>query len=756
MTRWNAFSEEPHEEKPLCHNGVMTLMLLVICLAGTLFAAETRVERLGADLWRVRLKRDGANQWPESGMNRYGVFASLPSLETSSSLDALKVKPAVKHVAEGFEIRFPLKKETRVYGLGDVSRAGIQRRPGNYDVYVRNVHCYIPIPVVFTTEGWGFLVNSSWRHTIDVGEADPDAIVCAAKEGEADFYFFTGPDYRSMLDTYPRLTGRPTLLPVWGFGLTFVANQWIDQFELVNETIGFRDHAIPCDTIGLEPGWMEKFYDFSTRKRWDARRFYFPYWRPKGDITFVSAMERVGMKLSLWLCCKYDLFRYEEELVAGKIGGTSGPAVLADDSDTWHDEHIVGAKKTDDAVDSKPPPSPMPDGYVGDREPYSHPEGSRPWFEHLRQFVDQGVQAFKLDGSCQVTEWNGVPNRKWSNGMKDDEAHNLYPLVYAKQMARGFEDYTERRAMVYSAGGYAGVQQYVATWAGDTGGGQKPLISVLNLGMSGHSNQSCDMAVRFKPGSPAAQAGMHFGFLAPWAQQNNFDFWDIPWVNPKEVVDVFRAYAELRYRLVPYLYGAAAEASRTGWPMVRALPLLHPEIREFDNCVDTYYLGDNLIVGAFSENVTIPSGVWHEWCTGETVRGPCKVPVNTTSKWGGALYVKGGAIIPTWPVKQYLEKGWNDEIVFEVWPSVDGKTELYEDDGISLGYRKGEYALTPLKFEKTASGGKFTVGVRKGSFNGMPSVRNMWLKVHEGSNIRTFDLGLVGTDGKSFSFEGKN
>ena len=725
------------------------MLVAAVCLAGMLGEAspELKVEKLGEDIWRVRLKRDGAAVWPESGMNRYGVFADLPVLSTASSLDCLKVKPDVRHVGAGFEIRFPLGRDTRVFGLGDVSRDNIQRRPGRYEIYVKNVYSYIPMPVAFTTEGWGFLVNSSWRHTIDVGKADPDAIVCTAKEGEADFYFFTGANHRAMLDTYTRLTGRPALLPVWNFGFTFVANQYIDQFALVDEAMGFRDHEIPCDVIGLEPGWMEKFYDFSTRKRWNATRFFFPYWRPTGPHTFVGAMGRIGMRLSLWLCCNYDLFRYEEELVAGKKIGAGANGVVADDSEVWHDDKIEGAKKKK-VGGAEPPPSALPGAYRGDPEPYRHPEGSRPWFEHLRQFVDQGAQAFKLDGSCQVTDWNGVPNRKWSNGMKDDEAHNLYPLIYAKQMARGYEEYTGRRAMVNSAGGYAGVQQYVATWAGDTGGGVRPLISVLNLGMSGHSNQSCDMTVRDGAGpSGSGVRGLHFGFLAPWAQQNNWDYWDIPWVNSKESVAAFRAYDELRYRLVPYLYGAAAEASRTGWPMARALPLVHPDRPEFEACTNTYYLGDSLIVGVFSKDVTIPPGVWHEWRTGTVVEGPRRLPVVTTPDWGGALYVKGGAIIPTWPVKQHLEKGWNEEVIFEVWPSADGKAELYEDDGISLGYRNGEYALTPLLLERTEGGAKFTVGKRRGSFKGMPQARRMRLKIHEGGAVREIDLGSVGADG---------
>jgi alpha-glucosidase (family GH31 glycosyl hydrolase) len=123
-------------------------------------------------------------------------------------------------------------------------------------------------------------------------------------------------------------------------------------------------------------------------------------------------------------------------------------------------------------------------------------------------------------------------------------------------MARGFEEHVKRRAMGYSAGGYTGGQRYGATWAGDTGGGAKPLASMLNLGFSGHSNHSCDMDIM-------SLEGIHFGFLQTWAQQNNWDYWYQPWLNREELIPAFRAYGELRYRLLPYLHSSAAEASRT-------------------------------------------------------------------------------------------------------------------------------------------------------------------------------------------------
>ena len=208
--------------------------------------------------------------------------------------------------------------------------------------------------------------------------------------------------------------------------------------------------------MGLEPGWMSKNYDGTTAKEWHPQRFPIPYWAPTGPHTFLGALQRKGFKLSLWLCCDYDLGVFEEQQLAGARPIAASNAKSAATANVL--ERLC--RRTFEQADRRAKQTARPNRL--------RRRDCSPGFEHLKKFVDQGVAAFKLDGCAQVNEH---PDRKWGNGMTDEEMHNLYPVIYAKQMARGFENHIRRRAMVYSADGYAGVQQYVATWAGDTGGG---------------------------------------------------------------------------------------------------------------------------------------------------------------------------------------------------------------------------------------------------------------------------------------------
>jgi len=256
-----------------------------------------RIDPVAENLFRVRATKE--DFWRESAMNRYGILKrdwksckvgrSGNAMKTSAAsvaagddaqglvfkslVSAADLKIEAKLVGKGYRVRFPLVKDERIYGLGDVSRDNIQRRPGKYEIWVKNVNSYIPIPMALSSKGWGVLMNTTWRNTFDVGKGDPDGLVCEAGESALDFYVFCGRDYKALLDIYTQLTGRPALLPCFGYGFTYVCNENVDMFNLVNDALRFRDMDLPLDVIGLEPGWMNPHakYDFSVYKKWTAR-----------------------------------------------------------------------------------------------------------------------------------------------------------------------------------------------------------------------------------------------------------------------------------------------------------------------------------------------------------------------------------------------------------------------------------------------------------------------------------------------------
>jgi alpha-glucosidase (family GH31 glycosyl hydrolase) len=713
-----------------------------------------RVEVVSANTFRIRLRADG--EFKKATLHRYGILqqpddavpfkvedrtiqteaAALSIGESDGQLMLVdgSGKPLLREARapwsdaqKGFGAEFHLEEQERLYGLGDVSRECLNRRGMSTLIWVKDVVSYVPVPFLMSNRGWGLLVNTTWKHHMDVGKAQHDRLRFGGNEGELDYYLFVGSTPATILDRYTDIAGKPTLLPLAAYGLMFVCNQQANAREMLDDCLNLRRAGIPCDWIGLEPGWMQKYqpaeqvvntYDFSLEKTWHPERFYIPTWLQKGPGMFIDVARRMGFKLSLWMCCDYDL-SYEEERRAGKEADHKEQASAADVS--FHEdavEHDV-LLQTTVLMDKTTRPD-------------------EPWFEHLKKFVDEGAAAFKLDGAMQVLEH---PDRKWANGMDDREMHNLYPLIYDKQMYQGFAEHTGRRPMIYSAGGYTGVQQFVATWAGDTGGGPKPLVSLLNHGLSGHANTSCDMEV-FTP------AGIHFGFFQPWSQVCSWAYWRHPWMLGDELLPIFQFYSRLRYRLMPYIYSAAHVAHRTGLPIVRAMPLAFPEDSKSDELLGQYMFGDSFLVAAFTDQVHLPAGRWIDYWTQELHEGPKDLVYPAPPGRGGALFVRQGAIIPQWPQMDYVGQKSTQRLTLDIYPAESSEFILYEDDGLSLDYQRGAVATTRFTCARYENEIEINIGARQGAYEGMPQERMYEVHVYGQSPV---SLSIDGKEPAEFA-----
>ncbi len=688
------------------------------------------IEAVAEGTFRVRI----ADEWEkESGMNRYGFILEQPApeytaeeqdglltvktakasltvsladgsmtLSNAAGEEILKNASAPVNNRKGFKASFGLKAGSKIYGLGDVTRERIEKTGYETVMWVKNVKSYIPIPFMMSTAGCGLYLNCTWRHTVDVGSSEEGVLKLSAAAGGLDYYVFVADGVEGILNEYTNLLGKPTMLPIWAYGLVYVCNQKVNDFEMMQECLNFRREGIPCDVCGLEPGWMGKNnkYDFTTEKNWDLEKFYVPYWTPDGgDATFFGALNRLGFKLSLWLCCDYDL-SFEEERQAAKnrevkfLENSEG----RDEDDFEQDRNFADSRLHMDKLTKV----------------------DEPWFEHLKKFVRQGACCFKLDGANQISDH---PDRKWGNGMDDEEMHNLYPLILDKQMSRGFVDFTGKRSMIYSASGYAGLQRFVANWAGDTGGGPKPLVHMLNHGYSGHVNTSCDMDV-FSDG------GIHFGFFQPWSQLCNWAYWRQPWFLPPARKEMYRFYANLRYRMLPYIYTLAHRAAQTGYPIMRAMSMVYPEMPDVDSMLYQYMFGDDMLTAAFAEQITLPEGKWINAWTNEYIDGGKTVPVEYPKTVGGPLYLREGAFIPTCEPGEFIGQKPIEEIGLNLYPAEGVREyELYEDDGLTEKYLAGECATT--KMSVTREGGTVTVRIqpRQGKYDGMPEKRSYRINI---------------------------
>jgi alpha-glucosidase/alpha-D-xyloside xylohydrolase len=210
----------------------------------------------------------------------------------------------------------------------------------------------------------------------------------------------------------------------------------------------------------------------------------------------------------------------------------------------------------------------------------------------------------------------------------------------------------------------------------------------------------------------------------------------------EQVEPICRKYLELRYRLLPYLYSVVRECATSGMPVMRALWLHYPDDPAAVGRGDEYLWGRNLLVapvveqGATSRNVYLPRGFWYDFWTGEKVEGgrevSRKVDLETMP-----LYVRAGSILPLGPVKQYAEERVDQPLSISIYPGDNAFFLLYDDDGTSFNYRKGEWVGLQLDWNDARR--SLTMSLAAGSQMLPPLTRSIEVKFNQTTRRVSFD-----------------
>jgi alpha-D-xyloside xylohydrolase len=579
-------------------------------------------------------------------------FAALPRADI-----APKLSIGATRSARGCTVRLPLKANEQIFGLGLQLLSFAQRGNKktvrvNADPKMDTGDSHAPIPFYVTTGGIGILVDTARYATfylgsahpkpthptaladgasvdpkysnVETGDSDDFVMIDVPDAAGVDIYLFAGPDMLSAVRRYNLFSGGGCVPPEWGLGFWFRMMARDTQTEVLALARELRDRKVPCDVIGLEPGWQSHAYSCSFV--WDKGRFPDPH-------GFLAATQDQNFHVNLW----EHAFVHPSSPLFPALGPYSGDLAV------W--EGLVPDFAAQPARDA-----------FGDF--------------HGKTLIDAGVSGFKLDecdNSDYTHNWSFPECSVFPSGVDGEQMHSVFGLRY--QMAiwdafrkRGRETY----GLVRSSGALAAPYPFVLY--SDLYNHRDYIRALANTGFGGllfcpevrQADNAEDLIRRLQSVvfSPLAQIDCWYMKNPPWKQTNRalnnadrfFDDWQQLEARCREIIG-------WRMQLVPYLMAAFQRYGDDGTPPFRALVLDSPGDKRLHTIDDQYMVGDRMMVaplfaGEKSRKVVFPEGNWHDFWTGAPIQSATEISIpSSTEKI--PVYVKSGSLVPWADVGQF-------------------------------------------------------------------------------------------------------
>lgn len=597
---------------------------------------------------------------------------------------------------DGDRLRFDLGA-SRLYGLGQGVPSAMNRRGGIYDMHPTHPRMgtldhdgsSVAIPFIIGSEGWGLFVRAPQDCLFNLGGPGSEVGMegMCERRGAAgwDLFLIDGsghaagiePDLAEVVRGYYELTGRVPMLPKYAFGYQQSHRELragdVDFKQVTTDF--FRDTGFPCDLLiylssGLAgaSGWNTEMGSF------DFNDAVFP--DPAADLVRLrDANFRVALHTHQ---CPVDLH--------GTIDDADPPSEESAHAKNYWARHAA-------VLAAGPVDGWWPDG--GDELSIESRllRHQMYWQGSLEYAPDTRPFALHRTGYAGMTRWGGAV---WSGDILSEWRTLRIQIHVGLNASVSFSPY-----WCTDVGGFISTKEYdgelFVRWF---------QYATFTPFLRAHGRPSWLHAPhgwsRFRPSEiPAERVESHY-----FASHDVLD----EQVSPDPRVEpICRSFAELRYRLLPYIYNSAYQAHATGLPMMRPMWLVAGKERWCSTADDQYFFGDELLVapvyhkGATARSVALPEGSWYGLLDGKSYGGGNHIMVDAPLGLLPVL-VRAGSIIPVGDLLHYVgEPGHTDANGFDnlelwVYPGTDAELSLYEDDGVSLGYKRGVCTTTTIRW----------------------------------------------------------
>ncbi|MDQ8179377.1 TIM-barrel domain-containing protein [Pelagicoccus sp. SDUM812005] len=638
----------------------------------------------------------------------YRTIMDEDSLVLTETVDGERAMGKVKETifdrdAYSGEIRFQLDANEALYGLGSHEESHLNLRGTHQYLYQHNLKACVPTLV--STKSYGLLFHAECAMEFD--DRSDNCTLSLDTVEELDFFFYLGDTPDAVIAQYRILTGRASMMPRWAFGYWQSKERYKTQEEIVSVAREFRNRQIPIDLIVQDwhywpDGWGGKHFD--------ATRYPDP-------AKLCSDIHDLDMKvmISIWPNMM-DSKNRPEMIAAGKM---------------LNDHTIYNA---------------------------FDPEARELYWKQAEEGIFQyGFDAWWCDSTePYIADWEGDQKRdrhqRAALNIAEfkrhiDPAHiNAYSLYHSQGIYENqLKSQPNKRVVNLTRSAYAGQQRFgTITWPGDPSANWETLrqniAALLNFSASGCPWVTMDIGAFFvKSQEQWFWSGdypegvddlgyrelytrwLQFGAFTPVFRSHGTDTPREPWRFGEPgtpFYDSILKFINLRYRLLPYIYSAAAACHRKHDTLMRPLAFDFSEDEETYSIADQVMFGPSIMACPVTEpmyyrsgsapveettrtrRIYLPAGTdWYDFWTGERFNGGQTIAVDTPIDTI-PLFVKAGSIIPIGPELQHTGESPRNEVSILLYPGADTTFDLYQDDGETYAYEEGDFELTELSWDE--------------------------------------------------------